>query len=136
MKKITLIFGLVMVVAMFTFFAQQVQAMGTGDVPNITPTELSSRLQSKDKVPFILDVREPQEFEMGHIEGAKLIPLGSLPEHLADVPKDKPVVVVCRSGNRSGRAAAFLKEQGFTNIENLTGGMTAWSAQCGSKKYC
>lgn len=136
MKKITLAFGLLMVVAMFTFFAQQVQAMAGGDVPNITPTELSTRLQSNDKVPFVLDVREPQEFEMGHIEGATLIPLGSLPEHLAEVPKDKPVVVVCRSGNRSGRAAAFLKEQGFTNIENLTGGMMAWSAQCGRKKYC
>lgn len=135
MKKIALAFGLLMVVAMVTFFAQRVPAMSS-DVPDITPMELATQLLSKDKVPFVLDVREPQEFEMGHIEGAKLIPLGSLPDRMAEVPKDKPVVVVCRSGNRSSRAAAFLTEQGFTNIENLMGGMIAWTAKCGDKTYC
>jgi len=74
----------------------------------------------------ILDVREPYEYEAGHIPGVKLIPLGELPNRLAEVPKDKPVIVTCRTGNRSGQAVNFLRQQGYTNVHNMSGGFVAW----------
>jgi len=74
----------------------------------------------------ILDVREPYEYEAGHIPGVVLIPLGELPNRLAEVPTDKPVVVTCRSGNRSGQAVNFLRQQGYTNVHNMSGGFIAW----------
>ncbi len=77
---------------------------------------------------FILDVREPSEYDNGHLLNAKLIPLGKLKERVGELEKhkDKPLVVVCRSGNRSGTACAILSKQGFTQAYNLTGGMMAW----------
>jgi len=76
----------------------------------------------------IVDVREESEYAEGHIPGAILIPLGELPDRLSEVPTDQPVVVACRSGNRSGRAAKLLREQGFTNIHNMLEGMNGWSS--------
>lgn len=106
-------------------------AMPTTDVQ-----KLAERLQSAEP-PFVLDVREPSEFQAGSIKGAHLIPLGALAQRLSEVPKDKPVVVVCRSGNRSARATLLLREKGYTNVENLAGGMIAWGRQCNAdKKYC
>lgn len=76
---------------------------------------------------FLLDVREPAEFEAGHAPGAVLLPLGSLPDGLSQVPADRTVLCICRSGGRSAQATAFLREQGVDAI-NLEGGMQAWSA--------
>ncbi len=92
-----------------------------------------------DEAPFLLDVRQPQEYQVDHIEGATLIPLGELAMRLDELPKDKVIVVYCRSGNRSGRAAVLLRENGFNKIENLIGGMRVWNATqpCdASKKAC
>jgi len=77
---------------------------------------------------FILDVREPDEFKAGHILNAQLIPLGKLKERIGELAKykDKPVVVVCRSGNRSGNACVALGKNEFTQAYNLAGGMMAW----------
>jgi rhodanese-related sulfurtransferase len=77
---------------------------------------------------FVLDVRQPDEFKTGHLLNAQLIPLGKLKERIGELTKykDKPIVVVCRSGNRSGMACATLAKQGFTQTYNLTGGMMAW----------
>jgi rhodanese-related sulfurtransferase len=74
----------------------------------------------------VIDVREDWEYQEGHIEGAALIPLGTLPDRIDDVPTDKPVILVCRSGNRSGQAYRFLTQEGFENVHNMTGGMIAW----------
>ncbi len=74
----------------------------------------------------VIDVREASEFAEGHIAGATLLPLGELAGRVDEVPTDLPVILVCRSGNRSGQAYRLLEEQGFTNIHNMTGGMTAW----------
>lgn len=76
----------------------------------------------------IVDVRERDEYNAGHIPGALLIPLSELPQRLKDVPRDTEVILVCRSGNRSQQAYDYLKQQGFTNIHNLVGGMRAWQA--------
>ncbi len=80
-------------------------------------------------IPFImLDVRTPDEYKQGHIAGAKLIPIQVLKEHLAEVPKDKQVYVYCHSGARSAKASKMLANNGFTNIENVMGGIEAWKA--------
>jgi len=78
-------------------------------------------------IPFImLDVRTPKEYAEGHIQGARLIPVQALAEHLAEVPKNKQVYVYCHSGKRSARASSMLAKHGFTNIENVMGGIEAW----------
>jgi sulfur dioxygenase len=79
----------------------------------------------------ILDVREPDEFNgpLGHVPGAKLIPLGALAEKHSMLEKSKPVVVVCRSGARSAQATLMLGKAGFDKVANLSGGMLRWRAQ-------
>ena len=74
----------------------------------------------------VLDVREPDEWQAGHIAGAQHIPLGQLRDRLDEVPKDRAILAVCRSGNRSGAATRGLRTLGYT-VENLEGGVTAWS---------
>lgn len=96
------------------------------DVYDIAPAELA---QIKSEV-LLVDVREPEEFtgELGHIHGAALIPLASLPDHLEKLPKDKTVVFVCRSGNRSGQASAYALMNGWVNTYNMKGGMLLWNS--------
>ncbi len=81
-----------------------------------------------DEGALLLDVREDSEFERGHAPGALHIPLAEVPDHLEDLPRDRQIVAVCRSGGRSSRAGKFLIEQGF-DVVNLEGGMTAWAQQ-------
>ncbi len=76
----------------------------------------------------IVDVREVDEYEAGHIPGALLIPLSELEKRVKDVPRDAEVILVCRSGNRSQQAYTFLRQQGLTNVHNMPGGMKAWVA--------
>jgi rhodanese-related sulfurtransferase len=76
---------------------------------------------------LLLDVREPDEWAAGHVPGAVHIPLGQLVERVDELPEDRQVVVICRSGARSARAAAFLASSGFDAV-NLAGGMHAWAA--------
>jgi len=77
---------------------------------------------------LLLDVRQPGEYAEVHVESAKLIPLGDLGSRMKELAayKDKPVVVMCRSGRRSARAVEALKEAGFTQVSNIKGGITAW----------
>ncbi|MEP6942517.1 MAG: rhodanese-like domain-containing protein [Betaproteobacteria bacterium] len=79
----------------------------------------------------IVDVREPDEFvgSLGHIHGARLIPLGDLPIRLAELSRDQPVVTVCRSGARSAQATVSLQQAGFAQVANLMGGMLRWRAE-------
>ncbi|HEX5364778.1 MAG TPA: rhodanese-like domain-containing protein [Gallionella sp.] len=80
------------------------------------------------KSALVLDVREEGEYKSGHILNAKLIPLGKLAERLGELEKykEQPIVVVCRSGNRSASACARLAKNGFASPYNLAGGMMAW----------
>ena len=84
-------------------------------------------LNGRDDV-LIIDVREQWEYDEGHIPGITLIPMGEIPNRLTDIPTDKPVIVTCRSGNRSGQVTDFLKQQGFDNVHNMEGGILAWEA--------
>jgi adenylyltransferase/sulfurtransferase len=97
-------------------------------VPTLTVQELHSlRLAGQEH--FLLDVREPDEFETARIEGSTLIPLASLPTRTAEIPQSTQVIVHCKLGGRSAKAVAFLLENGFTNVWNVAGGITAWSEQ-------
>lgn len=75
---------------------------------------------------LLIDVREQVEYDAGHIPGITLIPMGEVPGRLAEIPKDKTVIITCRSGNRSSQVASYLQGQGFTNIHDLQGGIIAW----------
>ena len=88
----------------------------------VTPQEFAK--QRADS--HLLDVREDDEWQAGHIDGAQHIPLGDLGARLAEVPKGQRVVAVCRSGSRSAAAVRGLKQQGY-DAENLDGGVTAWA---------
>ncbi len=91
-------------------------------IPQIDPAQADA-LATEGAL--LLDVREPEEWDAGHISGAVHMPLGSL--DVASVPADRVVVAVCRSGNRSGKAAAVLADAGI-DVRNLAGGMKAWVA--------
>lgn len=77
---------------------------------------------------LVLDVREDSEFKAGHLLNAKWLPLGQIHTRVNELEKyrDKPIVVVCRSGQRSSSACAFLNKQGFTQVHNLAGGVMGW----------
>ena len=75
---------------------------------------------------FLIDVREPDEYAAGHIPGITLIPMGEVAARLAELPRDKEIIITCRTGNRSGQVADLLREQGFTNVHNMSGGIVAW----------
>jgi len=77
---------------------------------------------------LVLDVREDDEYKSGHVLNSTLIPIGKLSQRIGELEKykDQPIVVICRSGNRSGMACAMLGKQGFTQAYNLAGGVIAW----------
>ena len=80
-----------------------------------------------DSGALLIDVREPDEWFLGHAPGATHIPLGSLSQHIAELPRDRDLLLICRSGNRSGTAQELLVRQGFSRAVNVSGGMLAWT---------
>ncbi|MCA9968111.1 MAG: rhodanese-like domain-containing protein, partial [Anaerolineales bacterium] len=82
-------------------------------------------IKDRDDV-FVIDVREQWEYDEGHIPNITLMPMGEIASRLSEIPTDKEVVVTCRSGNRSSQVATFLRDQGFTNVHNMEGGILAW----------
>lgn len=90
----------------------------------IRPAEAQAKL-SGPQAAFWLDVRQPEEYRAGHVPGAVLIPLGELAQRLSELPKDREIIVVCRSGSRSGVATRHLSAAGYRAL-NLAGGMIAW----------
>lgn len=94
------------------------------------PAEVSvaDALALRESGAFILDVRQPEEWTAGHIPAATLIPLGDLSARLAEVPKDRQVVVVCRSGNRSAQGRDVLLGAGYPSVTSMAGGMNDWAA--------
>jgi adenylyltransferase/sulfurtransferase len=95
---------------------------------DITVEDLKARFD-RGEMPQLVDVREPYEYEICRIPGAILIPLAQLPARLAEIDPDREVVLQCKVGVRSARAAAFLRAQGFASARNLTGGILAWIDQ-------
>ncbi len=95
------------------------------EVTDVQPQEVKENAASL----VLIDVREEAEFvgELGHIHGAKLIVLSTIPEQVKSLPKDQTIVFVCRSGGRSAQAASFAKNAGFTDVYNMQGGMLLWN---------
>jgi adenylyltransferase/sulfurtransferase len=100
-------------------------------IPQISPTELKRKLDSGEDNIFVLDVREPHEYQIANL-GAKLIPLGDLPARAGELDPSRNIVVHCRSGARSQKASELLAQNGFKNVQNLAGGILAWSDQVDS----
>jgi len=103
---------------------KQERAVKNG-VPQLTVQELKKKLDAGESV-LILDVREPYEYQIANI-GGKLIPQNEVPQRLAEIDRDREIVVQCLSGGRSQRIAEFLKQSGYENVSNLAGGIRAWS---------
>ena len=93
-------------------------------VSTLKPREVQEKLKNGNR-PFLLDVREKSETREGYISGAKLIPLGQLNGHIKELPKDREIICVCRSGHRSKSAAKQLIAAGYL-ASNMRGGMLAW----------
>jgi rhodanese-related sulfurtransferase len=81
-----------------------------------------------DPSAYLLDVREPDEWAAGHAPDAHHLPMMEVPARLAEIPVDSEVVVVCRSGGRSGQVVSYLMGNGWDNVRNLDGGMQSWAA--------
>ncbi|RME09604.1 MAG: rhodanese-like domain-containing protein [Ardenticatenia bacterium] len=95
-------------------------------IPQVRPQEVAEALKNGN-APVIIDVRTVQEWaEDGHIPEARHIPLSQLGARVNEIPRDRPVVIVCRSGNRSQMACEALARGGFDNVQNLAGGIIAW----------
>ncbi len=92
---------------------------------SITVTELA-RIRAAREPHFLLDVRQPDEWEAAHIGGAHLVPLADLPNRINEVPRDQRVIVHCKAGGRSAKAVGFLMGQGYEDVWNVEGGMDAW----------
>ncbi len=113
------------------YFGSDVVAAGTigvasATVPQIDVQEVAARLRENAIV--LIDVRGQTEWDAGHIAAARHIPLGYLAERVRGLPRTTPIIVHCQSGARSAIAASVLEAQGFTSVNNLTGGFAAWAS--------
>ena len=92
----------------------------------ISQEALLERQQKGDDATYVLDVRSPEEYASGHVPGAVNIPYDQIAARMAEVPKDKDVVLYCKSGRRAGIAAEVLAGQGYTRLQHLEGDIVAW----------
>src|SRR3990170_2155926 len=102
------------------------EPLPTSSDRDITVEELKRKIDARERNLFVLDVREPQEFEICRIPGAVLIPLGEVLRRVGELDPSKEIVVQCKMGGRSAKAAEILRASGFPNVKNLTGGILAW----------
>ena len=98
------------------------------NVPEITPTEFAA-LAAEGQAPLLLDVREDWELAIARLDGAVHIPMGQVPDRLAELDREARIVVMCRSGGRSATVARFLQQQGYQDVRNLAGGILAWGEE-------
>ena len=101
-------------------------------IKDISPIDLQEKIVATGNDLTLLDVREPWEFEIAHIEKSLLIPMGELPNKLNDIQKDKAIVVICHHGIRSRSACMYLHQNGINNLLNLHGGIDAWAKEIDS----
>ncbi|QID16963.1 sulfurtransferase [Nitrogeniibacter mangrovi] len=94
------------------------------------PEQLKQRLDAGDApAPILLDVREPWEYDICHIEGSVLMPMASVPARADELDPQSELVVICHHGGRSMQVAMFLEQRGFSNVINLAGGVAGWAAR-------
>ena len=97
--------------------------MSTTLPPLVSPQEAQKRVAAGA---LLIDVREPDEWQKMHVAASTLIPLGDVSSRLDEIPKDRDVILICRSGRRSGAAQTTLKGRGYDRVANLDGGLIAW----------
>jgi rhodanese-related sulfurtransferase len=101
--------------------------MSARDVPAVSPQEAAARLADGSGA-LLVDVREPHEFGALRVDGAVLLPISRFGVAFRELPTDRPLLLFCRSGNRSAMATDFLRQHGFPDAHNVTGGILAWRA--------
>ncbi|RAP27528.1 hypothetical protein DID74_00040 [Candidatus Marinamargulisbacteria bacterium SCGC AG-333-B06] len=101
-------------------------SMKDDPISMITPHELSDKLKSQERI-TLLDVREPEEFEICHIDGSILVPLSEFGDHISDFDQHKEYILICKEGNVSSEAATIMSEKGFLNLKGLDGGIMNWA---------
>jgi rhodanese-related sulfurtransferase len=102
------------------------QASGAPAITVSREVAVADAARLREEGALVLDVRQPDEWAAGHVPGATLIPLGELEGRVAEVPRDRTIVVICRSGNRSAQGRDVLLAAGFGAVTSVAGGMTAW----------
>lgn len=119
---------MILVVILLGFFGYKYsQTIG---IEQITTDQLAEILNTAEQENiFYVDVREPHEFNEGHIKEMMNLPLSQLESNYQLIPKDKKVVIICRSGNRSLQAANILKDLGYSDLVNVQGGMLDWDGE-------
>lgn len=98
----------------------------------MSPSEVNNRIESGESL-VIIDVREPFELEICRLDYAMHIPMQQIPTNLEQVPKDKPLVIMCHHGVRSMRVVNYLLSQGISNVHNLDGGIDRWAKEVDNK---
>lgn len=96
------------------------------DIPTVDPREAERRLREDPDRPILLDVREPDEFAEVRAPGAALYPTSTFLLRMDQLPRDRPLLVICRSGNRSAGVTGYLLRNGWTDVVNVAGGMDIW----------
>jgi rhodanese-related sulfurtransferase len=110
--------------------ASPTQQTETGSEDRLRPDiSIADAVKLRDRGAFLLDVREPVEWVEFHIPGSTHIPLGELPKRVGEVPRDREVVVVCRTGNRSQKGRDILIKAGFRKVTNMQGGVKQWRSE-------
>jgi rhodanese-related sulfurtransferase len=118
-----------LITAWLLMLVAAVARAGAPEVRPVSQDELLDRQKSATQAPYVLDVRTPEEYVAGHVPGAVNIPYDRLASRIAEVPRDRDVVLYCRTGRRAGIAAEVLAAGGYTRLEHLTGDIVAWTAQ-------
>jgi rhodanese-related sulfurtransferase len=122
-----IILGVVVILGVVIFVPFGGQTANSGGLAKEISVADAAKLRESGA--FMLDVREQSEWDQFHIADATLIPLGSLPDQLDKLPKDKTIVVYCRTGHRSAQGRDILLNAGFTNVTSMAGGITDWQAK-------
>jgi len=101
--------------------------MPPGGLPTIDASDASAQLEAADETgPLLVDVREPDEYRTARANGAVLMPMSEFATRASELPKDRPIYVICASGNRSAAATGFLLRSGWTDVSNVAGGTAEW----------
>lgn len=118
--------GIVVLLLIFLVMIPRKTLVNTGaTLQALSPAAYQSEFAQTGQPHLLIDVRTPEEFASGHIAGAQNIPLQELPNRLGELPQDQPIVLYCRSGNRSGQAMQLLAKAGYDHLYNL-GGVIEW----------
>ncbi|MDX1614174.1 MAG: rhodanese-like domain-containing protein [Candidatus Promineifilaceae bacterium] len=134
MKKGYLIVGLLLMLLLAACggsevaTAPQEAAIDLAALPPEVDVDTVAEIADREEV-FLLDVREQWEYDEAHIPGVYLLPMNEVPARLNEIPTDQTVIVTCRTGNRSGQVTNYLRNQGFSNVHNMAGGIVDWQAE-------